>query len=162
MNMMRRSCCTPGSAVMQTSGNASRSFIDELFGSPFFAVAPFRAMSEAETEFATLPVDISETEKDVIVRASLPGFKKEGISIEVHDGLLTITAELDEETEEKSPESARERFHRRERRMMSVNRSVSLPVAVDEGKAKAELKDGIMTLTLPKHDKVMPRKITVN
>lgn len=157
MNMIRRSF----SPTMARS-NSNRSLLDEIFNEPFFAIAPFRTVGEGASEFATLPVDISETEKDVIVRASLPGFKKEGISIEVHDGVLTIAAELDEETEEKSPENAKEKFHRRERRMMSVNRSVALPVAVNDEKAVAELKEGVLTLTLPKHEKVMPKKISVN
>ncbi len=160
MNMIRRSF-TP----TITRSNSNRSLLDEFFNEPFFAVAPFRSVvsgSEGVSDFATLPVDISETEKDVIVHASLPGFKKDDISIEVHDGVLTISAELDEETEEKSPENARQKFHRRERRMMSVNRSVALPVAVNDEKAIAELKDGVLTLTLPKHEKVMPKKINVN
>lgn len=157
MHMIRRSF-----GPTMARSNSSRSLLDELFSEPFFAVAPLRSVGEGASEFATLPVDIAETEKEVIVRASLPGFKKDGISIEVHDGVLTISAEFDEECEEKSPENSKEKFHRRERRMMSVKRSVALPVAVDDEKAKAELKDGVLTLALPKHEKVMPKKISVN
>ena len=102
-------------------------------------------------------MDVSETEKDIVVRASLPGFKKEDVSIEVHDGVLTINARRDEEKEEQA-----ERYHRRERRMTSMSRSVALPAAVQDEKAKAELKDGVLSLTLPKHEKVMPKRIAID
>jgi HSP20 family protein len=73
------------------------------------------------------------------------------------EGVLTINSEQDELQEKKS-----ERYHRRERRTTSMSRSVALPAAVADEKAKAELKDGVLTLSLPKHEKVMPKKISIN
>jgi HSP20 family protein len=142
-------------------GSFPRSVFDDLFAEPFFAIAPFRGTGgeggTAEGLTMGLAVDVSETEKDILVRASLPGFKKEDVSIEVHDGVLTISAQNDEEKEEKG-----ERYHRRERRMSSMSRSIALPAAVEDAKARAELKDGVLTLSLPKHEKVMPKKISIN
>lgn len=128
-----------------------RSIFEELFNEPFFMLAPMNVDS------GNLALDVSENESSVIVRASLPGFTKEQINVEVRDGVLTIHAERTDETEEKG-----EKWHRRERRFGQVARTVSLPAAVREDKANAELKDGVLTLTLPKHEKVMPKRISIN
>lgn len=105
----------------------------------------------------TLALDVSETEANVLVRASLPGFRKEDVHIEVNDGVLTITAERSEETETKN-----ERFYRKERRSGTLTRKIVLPDSVSEGETKAELKDGVLTLTLPKTPERQPRKIQVS
>src|ERR1044071_10244168 len=73
----------------------------------------------------TLPLDISEDDKHVVVRASVPGFAKEDIEVEVHQGVLTITATYNAEREEKT-----ERYHRRERTLSSMSRRISLPSTV--------------------------------
>ena len=150
MSMMRRS----------SMSSFPRSVFDDFFAEPFFAIAPLRGVGgegESGGMVSGLAVDVSETEKDIVVRASLPGFKREDVSIEVHDGVLTINARRDEEKEEQA-----ERYHRRERRMTSMSRSVALPAAVQDEKAKAELKDGVLSLTLPKHEKVMPKRIAID
>lgn len=128
-------------------------FFDDFFGEPFLALSPLRAM---ETDVGSLALDVSETDRDIVVRASLPGFRKDDVTVEVKGGVLTISAERDEESEEKN-----EKFHRRERRFGSVSRSLTLPAAVQDDRATAELKDGVLTLTLPKHEKAMPKKINV-
>jgi HSP20 family protein len=129
------------------------SLLDEFFREPYFMVAP---MGSAQSS-ASLALDLSETERDVIVRASLPGFTKDQICIEVHNDVLTIQAEKSEESQETN-----ERYHRKERRFGSTSRSIALPVPVMHEKAKAELKDGVLTLTLPKHEKAQPKKISVS
>lgn len=104
----------------------------------------------------TLALDLSEDDTHVIVRASVPGFSREQIHVEVHEGVLTIKAESSEQTEEQT-----ERFYRRERRTGSLSRRVSLPSIVEEGDASAELNDGVLTLRLPKQVKATPRRITI-
>ncbi len=108
-------------------------------------------------EEGTLPLDISEDDTSVIVRASLPGFTKDQINVEVHDGVLTINAEKTEETEEKG-----ERYYRKERQIGSMSRRVALPSIVEDGEASAEFKDGVLTLRLPKPAKASPRKISIS
>lgn len=127
-------------------------FISQIFDEP---VVRLRAMTPAVEEGA-LALDVSEDENDVIVRASLPGFKKEDIDVEVHDGVLAIKAEQEEEKEEKG-----EQFYRRERRFGSVSRRIALPSQVVEDKAAAELKDGVLTLRLPKTTKATARKVAI-
>lgn len=107
-------------------------------------------------EEGTLPLDISETDAEVVVRASVPGFTRDQIDIEVHDDVLTIKAARAEETEDKG-----ERYYRRERRFGSVSRRVALPSIVHDTDAKAELKNGELILHLPKEAKAKPRKIAI-
>lgn len=128
--------------------------VNDLFNDPFFN--EFKMISPTGLDEGTLAVDVSEDDKHVFVRASLPGFKKENVQVEVHDGVLSIKAEQSEEKEETS-----ERFYRRERRFGSMNRRIALPSTVVEGETKAELKDGVLTLRLPKSVKEQPRKIQI-
>ncbi len=107
-------------------------------------------------EEGNLPLDISETDKSVIVRASLPGFTREEIEVEVTEGVLTIKAERKEEIEEKD-----ETYYKRERRWGAVSRRVALPTVALEGDPKAELKDGVLVLTLPKSVKALPKKVKI-
>ncbi|XVJ58496.1 MAG: Hsp20/alpha crystallin family protein [Tepidisphaera sp.] len=126
-------------------------FLESVFSDPFFTV------SANGVDEGALALDISEDSKHVIVRASLPGFTKENIEAEVHDGVLTIKATQSEQSEEKS-----ERFYRKERRFGSVSRRVALPCAVTEAEAKAEFINGVLTLRLPKSVKDAPRKVAIN
>ena len=105
----------------------------------------------------TLALDVSENDANVIVRASLPGFSKEDVEIEIHDGVLTINATHTEESEETD-----ERFYRKERRVGSVHRRLALPSQVLEDTAEANLADGVLTLRLPKTQKAQARKVTIN
>ncbi|MCL4219942.1 MAG: Hsp20/alpha crystallin family protein [Phycisphaerales bacterium] len=123
--------------------------INRLFQEPFGASLPM-------IEEGALALDISETDDALIIRASLPGFRKEDVNIEVHEGVLTISATREQETEERN-----EKFYRRERRTGSVSRRVALPSMVTDDQADAELKDGVLTLRLPKSKKDSPKKISV-
>jgi HSP20 family protein len=129
--------------------------ISRLFESLFSD--PRVAITEASVEEGALAVDVSEDPRSVIVRASLPGFTKDNVDVEVHDGVLTIKATQSEQREEKG-----ERFYRKERRFGSVSRRIALPCAVQDAEAKADLTDGVLTLRLPKSQKDSPRKVSIN
>lgn len=101
-------------------------------------------------------VDISESEGEYVIKAELPEVKKEDVKVTVEDGVLTIQGERRQEKEEKG-----KRFHRVERSYGSFVRSFSLPESVDESATKAEYKDGVLTLHLPKSEKVKPKAIDV-
>ena len=101
-------------------------------------------------------VDISETESEYTIKAELPEVKKEDVKVTVEDGVLTIQGERRQEKEEKG-----KRFHRVERSYGSFVRSFTLPEAVDNGGVKAEYKDGVLNLHLPKSEKVKPKSIEV-
>ncbi len=129
-------------------------FADDPFFAPFFSES--RALMSGEGSAGMIPLDISEDEKTVIVRATVPGFKKDEIQVEVQDGVLNIHAEHEEKSEENH-----EKYHRRERRYGSLTRQATLPAAVAEGQAKAELKDGVLTLRLPKVPEAQAKKIKI-
>ena len=133
----------------------SMRLFSELFNDPFFRNGGNGGLAEALEE-GTLALDVSEDAESVYVRASLPGFKREDVDIEIHDGVLSIKAEHTEEKEEKQ-----ERFYRRERRVGSVSRRVALPSVVEEDKAEANLTDGVLELRIPKSAKASPRKVNI-
>jgi HSP20 family protein len=104
------------------------------------------------------PVDVLDNGPDLVVRASLPGMKPEDVSISVLGDTLTIKASMSEEDE---PELRGATYLRRERRANTFVRALSLPMAVIPERASARFKNGVLTLTLPKADRVRPRIIQV-
>jgi HSP20 family protein len=101
-------------------------------------------------------VDISETDQEYLIRAELPEVKKEDVKVTLEDGVLTIQGERKHEKEEKG-----KRFHRVERSYGSFVRSFTLPEEIDDGNVKAEFKDGMLNLHLPKSEKAKPKAIEV-
>jgi len=104
----------------------------------------------------TPAVDLSETDNEVVVKASLPGVKAEDVDISVNDGILTVKGEkkYDDKTEG-------ENFYRREIRYGAFSRSIPLPAAVDQDKAEAAFADGVLTVTLPKSAAAKPKQIKI-
>jgi HSP20 family protein len=90
-------------------------------------------------------VDIQETETAYLVKADLPEVKKDDIKVELHDGTLSIQGERRQEKEEKG-----KRFRRTERLYGQFMRRFALPDAVEASSVKAEFRDGVLTVTLPK------------
>lgn len=101
-------------------------------------------------------VDVSETEGEYQIKAEIPDVKKEDVKVTVEDGVLTIQGERKYEKEEKG-----KKYHRVERSYGSFIRSFTLPDLVDEAKVKAEFKDGVLNLQLPKSEKTKPKAIEV-
>ena len=104
----------------------------------------------------TPTVDISESNGEYLIKAELPEVKKEDVKVTLEEGVLTLTGERRQEKEEKNT-----KYHRVERSYGSFVRSFSLPELVDETKVKAEYKDGVLSLHLPKSEKAKPRAIEV-
>ena len=117
-----------------------------------------RSGKTGETSFADFmpPVDIEETEAEFLVKADLPDVKKEEIKIHVQDGVLTIEGERRQEKEEKV-----RRFHKIEREYGRVVRRFALPTEVDAEKVRAEFKDGVLNVALPKAPAAKPKMIDV-
>ena len=99
-------------------------------------------------------VDISETETEYLIRADLPAVKKEDVHITFDDGLLTISGERKQKTEEKN-----EKSHRVETLYGTFSRSFSLPDNVDAANIRAESKDGVITVRVAKA-RTEPKKPT--
>jgi HSP20 family protein len=128
--------------------------LNRMFGRP---VAHSEAGRDAMTTIDWAPsVDISETDNEYVIKAEIPEVKKEDVKVTVEDGQLTIQGERKQEKEEKG-----KRYHRIERSYGSFMRSFDVPDNVDESKAKAEFKEGMLTLTLPKSEKAKPKALEV-
>ena len=118
----------------------------------FFGLAPARATTGGQelmmvAEWAP-PVDISEDNKEWLVKVDLPEVKKEDVKVSVENGMLTITGERKFEKEEKD-----KKYHRIERSYGNFFRSFTLPEDADDAKASAEFKDGVLKVHLPKNEK---------
>ena len=100
--------------------------------------------------------DRYQTANDVVVKASLPGFKPEEVDISITGDTLTIKGEHKDEKEVKD-----EDYFYKERRYGSFSRSLILPIQVQSDKAEAVFEDGILTLTLPKAEEIKPKQIKV-
>ena len=101
-------------------------------------------------------VDLSETPKDILVKAEIPGMEKEDIDVSLEGKTLTIRGEKKTEEEEKD-----ENVHRLERRYGSFLRTIELPADVDASKVNATYKSGVLKLKLPKVKSQTAKKIEV-
>lgn len=125
---------------------------------------PFSAMDEAFTRFPSLfgrwpqlsgngeknvewspSVDISETADEYLICAALPAVKKEDVTVTVEAGMLTLKGERRQKDEQKN-----EKFHKVETFYGSFSRSFSLPEGADANRIRAESKDGMLTIHVPK------------
>jgi len=136
--------------------NMERMF-DEFLGRGW--LRPFRREWPAfpELEISAPKIDVIDRDEEVVVRAEVPAVKKEDLEVSVSGNLLTIRGETrHEEKEEKGD------YYRCEISSGAFSRMVTLPAEVDESKAKASLKDGVLELTLPKLEQAKRRTIKVD
>jgi HSP20 family protein len=106
----------------------------------------------------TPSADISETDKEYVIRAELPAVNKEDVQVTLDDGMITIKGERKQHKDDKN-----ERFHRVESFYGSFERSFSLPDNVNADTIRCESKDGILTVHIPKTEtpKQKAKQITV-
>jgi HSP20 family protein len=103
-------------------------------------------------------IDVSEDEKSFTVKADIPGVKKEDIQIDIDDDRVSIRAEAKKEKEEKKDE----KVVYSERAYGMVSRSFTLPADVDANGAKAEYRDGVLNLLLPKKANGTAKRLAVS
>ena len=101
-------------------------------------------------------VDVEETDKEIVVKADLPGVDPKAVEITVQDGVLTVRGEKGEEKEDK-----KKNYHRVERFAGSFYRAVSLPPGTDAEKVVASSSNGVITITIPKKAEAQPKKIAI-
>jgi HSP20 family protein len=130
-----------------------RDEIDRLFESPL------NALTSDSQQFLNgwLPtMDLYEEKDSLVLKAELPGMKKEDIEISLHGDVLTLSGERkEEEVFEKAQTYRAERF------LGKFQRTLTLPVAVNGDKVQASYKDGVLTVTLPKSEEAKPKQIEV-
>jgi HSP20 family protein len=101
-------------------------------------------------------VDVEETDKEILVKADLPGIDPKDIDIQVRDGLLTLKGEKKEEKEEKKKD-----YRRVERFVGKFYRAIPIPAGADPEKIAAASAKGVLTVTIPKKPEAQPKKIAV-
>jgi HSP20 family protein len=116
--------------------------LDRLFESPLTGWAP--------------ALDVHEDKDSFSIRVELPGMRREDIEVSLQDGALVISGERKEEKVTEGTE-----VHRQERFYGRFSRALTLPSAVAGDKVKAQYKDGILTVTLPKAEEAKPKAITI-
>ena len=130
-------------------------YLNRIFGR-----TPARA--EPSSELLTMAdwmpsVDITETDTAYLINGEIPGVSKEDVKVTIEDGMITMRGERKQEKEEKD-----KKFHRIERSYGSFLRSFRMPDDVDESAVKAEFKDGMINVTLPKSGKSKTKLINVS
>ncbi len=129
-----------------------RDEIDRLFESPLGETRTSQLLSGW-----TPALDVYEEQDHFIVKAELPGLKKEDIEVSFHDGGLSISGERKSETKHEDAE-----VYRAERFFGRFQRTVTLPTPVAVDKARASYQDGVLTVTLPKTEEAKPKHIDVS
>jgi len=118
---------------------------------------PFRDIEFPEIQGAYLPsFDVKEIANGYVFTADLPGVKQEDLDINLTGNRLTITGKREAEERKEG-----ENFFACERSFGNFSRTFSLPEGVDANRVSAELKNGVLTLTVPKVPEIQPKKITI-
>jgi HSP20 family protein len=125
--------------------------MDQLFEN-FFERGPVRAWERALEP----AVEVSDTKDNVVVKAQVPGMSKDNIQVNITDDTLTLKGEMKEE--EKKEEK---NYYRQEFRYGAFSRTITLPAAVQADKATAQLKDGILEISIPKSEETKVKQIPV-
>ncbi|MFQ5852226.1 MAG: Hsp20/alpha crystallin family protein [Candidatus Binatia bacterium] len=116
-------------------------------------ISASREGTRAQERYVTPPVDIYETQEGLVLLADLPGVSEDDLDVQVEDNLLTIQG--------KAQHVALGEAVYREYELIHLFRQFELSEEVDQGRIRAELKHGVLTLHLPKAEKAKPRKIEV-
>lgn len=146
-----------GKYLMSPMAQMDRLF-DEVFKRPFFSLWSPRAAGEMEMQQLYLPVDIYEDGESVVVKAEIPGIRKEDINVQLTPDSITISGQ-------KSGEQRVEQrdYYRLERSYGSFTRTCQLPVETNSEKARAVFKDGVLEVRIPRSEAAAQRvkKLTV-
>ena len=129
--------------------------INHLFNEPFFR----GGSDDDELRMGTwLPaVDMFDDGDKIVIKAELPGLEKKDISVDVENRVLTLSGERNYDNEVKE-----ENYYRRERAYGKFRRAFNLPADVDSDQIKADFKDGVLKVKIPKPEEQKPKQITVH
>ncbi len=127
--------------------------LNRLFNETF---SRFFGAEELPSRAWAPPVDIYETDENLVLKAELPGMDPEDVEVRVQDSTLYLKGERKFEKEVKE-----DNYHRIERAFGSFTRTFPLPSSIDADKVKAEYKDGVLTLTMPKREEAKPKTIKI-
>jgi len=147
MNIVR---WTPLRDMAMLHNRFNRFFDDDFF-------APSRENEELAMTNWNPVVDIYDNDDNIIIKAELPGMDKKDIVIDLKDRILTLKGERSFENEVKE-----ENYYKRERSFGKFNRAFTLPVGLNPDKIKADFKDGVLKIDIPKPEEEKPKQITIH
>ena len=110
----------------------------------------------AEATGVAAPVDVYETDNNIVLKAAVPGLKPDDIDVTITGEVLTIKGEYKQEEK-----TERRNYIHQERRYGSFCRQLTLPTAVDTTKVSAVFEDGVLTLEMPKREEVKPKSVKI-
>jgi HSP20 family protein len=102
-------------------------------------------------------VDIYDNDDHIVIKAEIPGVDKKDITVDIKDGVLTLKGERSSDNEER-----KENFYRRERTFGKFERAFTVPAEVDLDKIKADYKDGVLKIEIPKPKEHKPKQVTIH
>ena len=149
-NLIRREAGAP--SLYETRWDPFRVMREMLRWDPFAEMLP----AEAETKFVP-HFEVKETKNEYVFKADLPGIAEKDLEISLSGNRLTVSGKREAEKREEE-----ERFYAYERIYGSFTRSFTLPDGADAEHVKADLKNGVLTLVVPKMPEVKPKKIAVS
>ena len=144
-------------------------------GAPYRGMEPFRALDpfrmirdlvgadvfgglvQPESGMFAPDIEVKETNDAYVVTADLPGVKEQEIEVNITGNRLTLSGKREEEARDES-----DRYFTYERTYGSFSRSFVLPEGADMEQVKADLKDGVLNVTVPKKAEVQPRRVPVS
>jgi HSP20 family protein len=133
--------------------------MDQLFDSFLYGRPASRRQQQSQLPQMWMPdVEITEQGGELRVCADLPGIPKDKVKVDIHDNMLTIQGERSEERQEGGGEQG---YRRSERRYGSFYRAVALPEGVDAEHAQAQMKDGVLEITLPFTAQKKPKQLDI-
>ena len=130
-------------------------FIEPFGRSPFGGIAT--RCGDSESAIFMPAVDIIQQEDAIVLKADLPGVKREDVEVTIHEGTLTLKG-----TKDTAVEKNEEGIHHLERSRGDFNRIFRLPELVVADKVKAEFKDGVLEIRLPLTEKIKPRRVAID
>ncbi|MCL4522645.1 MAG: Hsp20/alpha crystallin family protein [Acidobacteria bacterium] len=133
--------------------NSLQEHFSRIFDDPFFRIA---GNDSALTAWSPA-VDIYETEQELVMRADLPDLSEKDIDVRVENNMLTIRGERKIEKN-----ISEDNYLRMERAYGSFSRSFSLPNTVNTDQVKADYRNGVLTVTLPKREESKPKQVKVS
>ena len=129
-----------------------RSEVDRLFDDFLGGVPALTSFRQGfpRAQIITPTLDVKENEKEIVVKADLPGIDEKDINLTIHNGVLSLKGEKkSEQTDE------RDNYHISERSYGSFQRSIRLPETIDEDKVEARFDKGVLTVTIPKRPEMV-------
>lgn len=137
------------SARTWSSFNEFENLVDRIFNNYY--------SSSDEQSLMQMPIELTERDNNLIFKAMIPGLKKENINIEVSENEVAISGEYQSQYEENKDLIYRSEFFEGK-----FERRINLPQTIDHQKTKADYKDGILTITMPKSEKELNKVVKIS